>query len=445
MSLVDDKTAVTALPSLDFFAKTFAQDTYNYTYSDSIRPIAQLNSGPHIEFQINTAENEYIRLKDTTLYIKFLVKLAKSDNSAIAAEDWGKVSVCNNLLHSLWSQIDLSIGETNTCVSLQTYSYRAYFDTILGSTEQGRKTFLKLSGFLAEELSDATKDLPNAKFANNIKWKSGDKDKGRVCELIGKLHLDLMLQHRDLLGNCKIKLKLIQNRPEFYFITNDEKLLPSIHFEDVQLRLLKSKANQDIINAHNVTLDIGLIKYIINRTEVRTFSIDKDITTKTLENVIIGQIPRRIYVAFVENSARSGSFKQNPFFFGNFNLSSIVCFVNGTPYPKDSYKPDYKNDIYATELTELYRNSEQFNNEVRTLITPENYKNGYNIYSFNISQDYSQGYNSCGYTSVPKNGVLRFEITFSEKLSKTIDALVYCEFDNLISLGPERSAIMDYR
>ena len=445
MSLVNDKTPLTAIPSLDFFATTPVQDTYESTFFETIRPIAQLNSGPHIEFQINNSINEYIRLKETTLYLKFRVKLSKADNTAISDTDWTKVSVINNLLHSLWSQIDLSIGESQTCVSLQTYGYRAYLDTLLGSTEQARKTYLKLGWFADEELTNKT--TPNAKFQALIKPENGssDKSKGAICELIGKLHLDLTEQHRDLIGGCKLKLKLIQNRPEFYFVTSDDKVLPSIHFEDIQLRILKSKVKDDIITAHNVALNVGLIKYIINRKEVRTFTIGSGVTSRNLENVLIGQIPRRCYVAFVLNDARSGAFGKNPFFFEHINISSIVCFINGTPYPKDGYKPDFTKNLYSTELIEFYRVSEQFDNDIRCPVNLDNYKNGCTIFGFNLSPDFSQGYNSCGYVNVPKEGVMRFEIQFKESLASTIDALIYCEFDNLLSLGAERNAIMDYR
>ena len=445
MSLINEKTPLTAVPSLDFFATTPVQDTYESTFFEVIRPIAQLNSGPHIEFQINNAANEYIRLKETTLSVKFRIKLNRTDNQTVTDTDWTKVSIVNNFLHSLWSQIDLSIGESQTCVSLQTYGYRAYFDTILGSTEQARKTYLQLVGFVEDDF--ANKNKPSDKLVAYVKPNSSETDKsqGRIAKFIGKLHLDLTEQHRDLIGGCKLKLKLIQNRPEFYFMTSDEKIIPSIHFEDVQLKILKSKVKDEILQAHNVALNVGLIKYIVNRKEVRTFTIGAGVTSQNMENVLIGQMPRRCYVAFVDNDARTGSFKKDPYYFGNYSVASIVCFINGTPFPKDAYKPNFSEELYSNELIEFYRVSEQFDNDVRSLVTFKNYKNGCTIFGFNLSPDYSQGYNSCGYVNVPTEGVMRFEVQFKDALSAPVDALIFCEFDNLLSLGPERNAIMDYR
>jgi hypothetical protein len=62
-----------------------------------------------------------------------------------------------------------------------------------------------------------------------------------------------------------------------------------------------------------------------------------------------------------------------------------------------------------------------------------------------LSADLSQGYTSAGYVNIPKDGVLRFEIHFSQALTTNINALIYCEFDNQLNIGEDRNAFMDYR
>src|ERR1700722_12237693 len=109
MSLVNENSPITAIPELDFYTKSPVQTSITQTFTEEIRPIAQLNTGGHYEFLIHNSFHEYLKLKETTLYIKFRVKLSTSDNSDIGASDWDCVSLVNNFFHSLWSQIDLSI------------------------------------------------------------------------------------------------------------------------------------------------------------------------------------------------------------------------------------------------------------------------------------------------------------------------------------------------
>ena len=215
MSFVNESTPVTAVPELELFSKAPVQTSIESTFLEEIRPINQLNTGGHIEFNITNGNNEFIRLNETTLSIKFKVKLSKSDGSAIVASDWNSVSIVNNFLHSLWSQVDLLISNVQTTVSLHTYPFRCYNETILGSTDWSRKTHLKNVGFVADKMDE--KDTPQASRQHYIKYKTGGTDLtiGRVCSLEGKLHLDLFFQPRVLLGGTPLKIRLVPNKSEF--------------------------------------------------------------------------------------------------------------------------------------------------------------------------------------------------------------------------------------
>ena len=448
MSIVNKFSPVTAIPELDFYTVAPVQTSIEKTFTEEIRPIAQLNTGGHIEFLINNGYNEYIRLKETSLYVKFRVKLFRSDNNAIVPSDWSKVSLVNNFLHSLWSQIDLSIGDSQTTSSLQTYPYRAYFETLLGSTEQGRKTYLQASGYSKVDISILEDDSPNSTRQSWISSRSTDTEvnSGRVCEMEGKLHLDLCMQPKLLVGGTVLKLKLIPNRPEFYFMTAAGSFLtPRIEFLDVHLNITISIISDEILIAQSQALNRSAAKYIINRAEVKTVTIDRNATSRSIENVINGQLPRRVYIAFTRNDAYGGNFEKNPYVFHHYYINNIACYLNGQQFPSRAYTPDFENDSYIREYLELFRTSDQFDNDVRMPITFNDFKTSYTIFGFNLSQDLSQGYNSSGYVNIPRQGVLRFEIKFSRALETTINALIFCEFDNLVSIGEDRSAETDYR
>ena len=243
MSIVTEKSPITALPEHDIFASTSIQTSVESTYDEEIRPIAQLNSGGHYEFLIHNSINECIKLHETTLFLRFRVKLTHKNGTTITQGDWNKVSLVNNFLHSLWSQIDLAIGESQVTTSLQTYPYRAYLETILTSSPTARKTYLTTELFEEEDMSVISNAL-NATRQNLIKHKtteSVDTSIGAAVEIQGKLHLDLFQQYRSLIGGTKLRLKLVPNRPEFYFNTNDPNILPRIEFEEMYLNIYKTR------------------------------------------------------------------------------------------------------------------------------------------------------------------------------------------------------------
>ena len=379
MSLVTEGSPVTAIPELDFYTKSPVQTSIESTYTEEVRPVAPLNTGGHIEFIVNSGINEYVKLKETTLYAKFRVRLSKTTGETPNfASDWVNVNVVNNLLHSLWSQIDLQIGDNQTTSSLQTYPFRAYFETILGSTNNSRKTHLQSSMFYEDDMNrlnkDEPRDVPNELIIPaNLET---DYSRGKLCEIEGKLHLDMFLQHRILLGGTRLKLRLVPNRPEFYFMTSDNTLIPRIEFEDLHLNITKCRVSEDVLVAQNQALSVAPVKYILTRSEVRTASIDSGVTSRNIENVINGQLPRRVYIAFTSNDAYGGNFKKNPYYFDHYNINSIAAYVNGEQFPRKAYTPDFENNLYIREFTELFRVSEQLDNDSRMMIDRKKFKNG---------------------------------------------------------------------
>ena len=442
MNLVNEGSPVTAVPELDLYSKAPVQVSIEKSYIEEVRPLAPLNTGGHVEFIINNSLNEYVRLKDTTLYGRFHVELHKTTGN-ISDADWKKVHIVNNFMHSLWSQIDLSIGDAQTSLSLQTYPYKAYIETILGSTQHSRRTYL--AGAIYNEDSPTNTSNDDRQRNIYVSLNSANSAMGKSCEFEGKLHLDLFQQHRSMIGGTKIKLKLIPHHPEFYFMINDDKLVPKVVFDELYLNVTKFKVADEVLLAQLKAINVAPVKYILDRVEVRSVTIDSGATSRNIENVVNGRLPRRVYIGFVGNDAYTGSFTTNPYNFENCSINYIGCFVNGEPIPHRAYTPDFTNDKYMREFINLYKVSEQFDNESRMLITKDKFKLGYTLFAFNLSQDFSQGYNSAGYVNLPRDGILRFEIKFATATTKIYNAIIYCEFDSQISIPEERNAIMDYR
>ena len=58
-----------------------------------------------------------------------------------------KVGVINNLGHSLWEQIVLTISDTKVTESSNNYAYKAMLETLLSCDDADEKSVLRLSCF----------------------------------------------------------------------------------------------------------------------------------------------------------------------------------------------------------------------------------------------------------------------------------------------------------
>ncbi|GFW35148.1 uncharacterized protein F54H12.2 [Trichonephila clavipes] len=90
-------------------------------------PIANVTDGGPVEFLISGSGEDYPDLSQTQLYVK--AKNFKNDGKVLT--DGDKKGPVNLFLHSLFSQVDISLNGRNVSSSNNTYPYRAILETIL--------------------------------------------------------------------------------------------------------------------------------------------------------------------------------------------------------------------------------------------------------------------------------------------------------------------------
>ncbi|GFW21813.1 uncharacterized protein F54H12.2 [Trichonephila clavipes] len=116
-----------AKSELNLFALQPTQTVIERGHWVQFHPIANVSDGEPIEFVISGSGEEYLDLSQTQLYVR--AKILKSDGKLITEEN--KVGPVNLFLHSLFSQVDISLNERIISSSSNTYAYRAIIETLL--------------------------------------------------------------------------------------------------------------------------------------------------------------------------------------------------------------------------------------------------------------------------------------------------------------------------
>ena len=126
------------------------------------RPTSQLTHGAPITFSIPPSP-KYIDLKQTRLHVK--CRILKGDGSTLPPASIldppaeAKVGPINNLLGSLWSQVDVSLQQQVITSTVSTnYPYKAYLDTLLTSGYEAENSHLQAQLFY----KDSEMDSPEA-------------------------------------------------------------------------------------------------------------------------------------------------------------------------------------------------------------------------------------------------------------------------------------------
>ena len=114
-------------PELELFSGPPTQTAIESLQWVEYRPITTLSDSSPIKFVINGSGEEYVDLSESYLQVTAkILKLVqtKGADGTVTGDD-ADVGPVNLWLHSLFSQVDVSLNERLVTPSMNTYPYRA--------------------------------------------------------------------------------------------------------------------------------------------------------------------------------------------------------------------------------------------------------------------------------------------------------------------------------
>lgn len=405
------------------------------------KPISSLSDDSPIEFVIPGNGDDYLDLSHTLLNLRVTLKsntLPKDYPKETTQEMVNRVGPVNNFLHSMFSQVDVFFNQKPVSPPNNAYAYRAYIETLLNygpAAKQSHLTSVLWSDDTAGKMNDV--DNGNAGLVKRREYLGNNK----TVDMIGHLHSDVFNQEKLLLNGVEVRVRLVRSRDSFCLM--DPSGYFSVHIDEANLLVRRVKINPGVLLAHAKMLSKTTAKYPLTRVEVKTITLHNNVFSETLDNIILGQLPKRIIVGFVQNKSYNGDRNRNPFDFQHFNINSLGLFVDGVQVPSKTLQPDFTNKkLYIDAYHTLFSGTGiHFLNEGNQ-ITRESYPNGYCLFVFDLTPDLSA--NECSHWNLIKHGSVRLDVRFSIALSDTVNCIIYTEYDNILEIDASRQVIVDY-
>lgn len=433
MSLIHKLSSEALLAELDLFSVPPTQLSIEKGYETAHRPLGSLQGTDSICFDIPTSSEEYVLLHETYLYVKIQLELKSKEGKPLSQAAWLTVVPANNLLHTLISKCELKINDKLIPFSANGYPYRAYLETLLGFSSSAKDSHLTSALWIENDRERQDFFIPTLDTASESK----------AVDLFGRLFTDMTYQGRAIPGGGSIKFDIALNSTKFAFMWPDTHTL-NLRFLDACLYVHRIRGTPQLLTAHSKALAISPAKYPINRTEIKQVVIQKGTLDAMLDNIVLGQLPRRMFLCFVSHAALSGSQTLNPFEFGHNNLSFATVYLDGEQYPTNPYMPNFSEELYIREYSGLFQALNQ-NGLASTIdISRAEYGRNKMILGFNFTPDLSNGCGDIGHINTIKRGSLRVYIQFRKPLTEIINAILMCEFDNIIEINNENRVTSDY-
>jgi len=168
------------------------------------QPLTSIFGNAPIEFGVVGSGEEYVDLSNVMLYLR--AKIVRNNSGDLAADS--TAAPVNLLLHSMFSQVDVSLNGTLISSSTNTYPYKSMLETLLSYGGNAKKSQLSAALFYKDDSGNMEETIVTA--AGNRKPNAGQQKRhalitqSREFDMMGRIHSDIFFQEKYLLNQVDI-------------------------------------------------------------------------------------------------------------------------------------------------------------------------------------------------------------------------------------------------
>jgi len=376
------------------------------------------------------ALDDYVDLGGS--YFTMELRLKKDNNANLVANK--NLWPVNNLAHSIIKQIDLQLHGTLISPQSDTYHYKAYIENLLNFNREDGKTVLAPQGWFNAV------DFPPQWTANNTDSTTPHAD-----------YRNLSANHKAALAASRAETANYAARATYSYspnlFLNGVALAGRLVEGDVKLRfhLCQLRLNETVYKTlsaqrHN---DKQLATYPTVRSEIRTFSMQGNLTRFDIPNLFQNRIPDRFIAALLDSRAFNGDVTRDPFCFHKFGLSSFRQIVRGEEYPYETLQ--LVHDTAARDNLGYFRflqASGAWCERQGNMVERKDWGQAQNCTLF-MFDDVANGCADSQRLNPKQTGGLQLSLEFGAAPATNITVLVYGEFEKLLEIDSNGAVLYD--
>ena len=417
-----------------------------------------------ITFRVKTDACQFLNPSHTYLIVVSKILDSKGKGIKMTVEEGGRavhaadsdVLFVNGISTAWFKNVEIKINGQIVDFGDNLYMYRADLETKLSYPRAVKEGFLSICGWDEEDtpfdsLDRATDAFPTdpAEVRDDGKWAAIFRRylktvNGRAFYTVGKIHSPIFDQPKLLPDHLDLEISLDRNSEEFVLLSKNDN--PKKKYDPTldSIRLLVKIENVD----EDVCKDIKSFTFAgqsylfpIRRVRMTTFTHPTGGQEMLISDLLTGEkeVPKRLFFAFVRESARTGHYQQDPFNYQHYQVQAVSVRVGGEARPYPQLEIDYTSGDYTLPLLSLMQTVGTAFGGEEIGITMENYISRNCIYGFNLS----------GYDSEPgrtfelaEHKTVSLYIRFGAVPDHPITLIVYAEYGGEIEITADNKVIM---
>ena len=194
----------------------------------------------------------------------------------------GAIIPVNNVLHSMWSRVDITMNGELISTTSQKYMYKSYIETILNNSHSTKEYQLKLNGYFGD---DGDKDEDYL-----MNWNKGMEQRhlhfhdGQKVEMIGFILSNIFGIQASIVNGVEIGIMLIPNMDIMCLQSFHNRKFGHMVINDIYLYICKRQFTNKVVVAHASIMEETKATYPFKHMEMIVYNGNKFNTEVTIEN-----------------------------------------------------------------------------------------------------------------------------------------------------------------
>jgi hypothetical protein len=360
MAFIHEGSCDCTKSELDLFSVPPTQTSVESGSFVAYHLISSLTDGGPIEFEVSSTGTDYIDYANSYLYVR--AKITKSNGTNVADTD--KVGPVGKFLHSFFSQVDVTLNGTVITNSTNTYPYRAYIETLRSYGPPAKKSHLTASLFFKDEAGKMDLSDPKAAAADDNKGiakRASFTSESAEVDMIGRTHSDIFFQERYMLNEVNTRIKLTRSKDALCLMAAEQAY--KVQLTAAAFFVRKLKISPFVYLAHAKTVESGMAKYPIRRVICKTFTIPAEYLDVSHEKLLTGQLPTRLIVGCVDDTAFNEDVTKNPFNFKHLSLNEVMVYLDGQQLGIKPLSSNFARGQYISAFTTQFNGTGKSNRD----------------------------------------------------------------------------------
>jgi len=136
-----------------------------------------------------------------------------------------------------------------------------------------------------------------------------------------------------------MQIRLTKAKDDFYIMNSHTgtKTRATFKFLDAELIVRRIRPSPKIFVAHTEALSKGCLdRYNVTRVELKTFTYAGGPPAISINNAVLGMLPKRLLFTMVKNTDFLGSRDSKPLNLRHYDLTNFTMYLNGKQIPSES-------------------------------------------------------------------------------------------------------------